>query len=211
MKKNKYSIGNASYVGDLMADVGNRVGMKYGAEGSGANPSPDAFSQYGISSTEGDYNYSTVYSNLQSNKPILITAYANKKRKGIWPFRKTVYSGGHAWVIDGYKRKQKTFTYTYEWVLIKDDRREPLSAYNKYNPYYEEPQDYKNKLLPTDGDVYPGKREVTKSTSTTTYLTMNWGWDGFYDSGEYSISSSSIWRGSGNDYQYKKRILYNFR
>ena len=40
--------GNADYVGDLMLDIGNRVGMNYSGEGSGAYPSIPALSHYDL-------------------------------------------------------------------------------------------------------------------------------------------------------------------
>nr|WP_321487295.1 C10 family peptidase [uncultured Draconibacterium sp.] len=199
-----YFATNYEYVGDLMADVGNRVGMEYGEE-SGASPSKNGFGYYNITCDEGDYNYSTVYSNLQSNTPVLLTAYATKKKKGVWPFKRTVYSDGHAWVIDGYKKKQKTYTYTYEWELVEGYS----GSYAASDPYAAHTA---KELMPSaTGEIYPGKRETETYTSTSTYLFMNWGWDGSYDSGEYSTSSSAVWTGSGYDYQYKKYTFYNFR
>nr|WP_321355632.1 C10 family peptidase [uncultured Draconibacterium sp.] len=197
-----YVTPNSSYVGDLMADVGNRVGMTYGATGSGAHASKSGFNYYSIACDEGDYSYSTVYSNLQSNTPVLLSAYAKKEKKGVWPFRRTVYSEGHTWVIDGYRKKQKTYTYTYEWELVQ--------GYSGSNSA-DDPYVYStNQLLPPIDDIYPGKREIETRTTTSTYLLMNWGWNGSYDSGEYSTSSSAIWS-SQKDYQYIKKIFFNFK
>lgn len=197
-----YNTPNASLVGDLMADVGNRVKMKYG-EQSSASTEDEAiptFKSFGINCSKADYNYSTVYSNLSKNSPVLVTAYAKKERKGVWPFRRTVYSDGHAWVIDGYRKKQRTTTYTYEWELVRDDAY--LNPYDPYSPYFMDD-------LPIDEIIYPGKRDVTTSTTTTTYLLMNWGWNGSYDYSEYSVSST-IWNADKYNFQYKKRMFYNF-
>jgi hypothetical protein len=127
MKKNRYSSGNASYVGDLMADVGNRVGMKYGADGSGAWPSSKGFSYYGISCDKTDYKYTTVERELAKDKPVITVAWAkeNTYRKWFLGKKRVYYTEGHSWVIDGYRKKQKTYTYTYQWELVR---------YDPYNP-----------------------------------------------------------------------------
>lgn len=48
MALNMYSSGNTTYVGDLMLDVGNRVGMSYSGSGSGANINTSAVANYGL-------------------------------------------------------------------------------------------------------------------------------------------------------------------
>lgn len=212
MKKSWFSGGNASYVGDLMADVGNRVKMKYG-EQSGASTEKEAiptFKSYGISCSKSDYNYSTVYDNLKRNLPVIVSAYATKKSKGSWFWKKTYYKNGHAWVIDGYRQKKKTFTYSYVWELVVDDSMDRFDPYDPYAPpyLYDPYERYPHEIPPPN--VFPGMLEKDTSSSTSTYLLMNWGWNGSHDSGEYSTSSAAKWNGSGYDFQYKKRIFYNF-
>ncbi len=204
-----YTTQNASYVGDLMADVGNRVKMKYG-EQSGASTEDYAiptFKSYSLNCNKADYNFTTVYNNLENNNPVLTSAYATKYTTGTWFWKKTHYRDGHAWVIDGYRKKKKTYTYTYEWDLVRDEY-DP--SYNRDDPYYWD-NTLEHNLFPPDSDLYPGKIEVTEWSSSITYLLMNWGWDGRFDSGEYSTSSSSIWKGGSYNFQYKKRMFYNIR
>ncbi len=200
-------LSNSSYVGDLMADIGNRVGMSYSASGSGAWPSTSGFSYYSLSSQKADYSYSTVYTQLNRNMPILMVAYAGKETYKNWFLGKTHtrYVDGHSWVIDGYRKKSKTYTYTYVWELV--DGELPIMAMDTSNPYYEEP----GSSLKSASDAYPGKREIETRTTTSTYLLMNWGWNGSYNSGEYATGSSSIWTAAGYDFQYKKTMFYNYQ
>lgn len=211
MKKRSYTSGNATYVGNLMADVGNRVKMSYGANASGAyvrDHGINAFKAYGINSSGGDYNYSTVRSNLSRGIPVMAAAYANKESYRRWFLGKKRYryTEGHAWVIDGYKVKTKKYTYTYEWELVKNGNY-PL--YNSNSPYYNNSLDRDE--YSSNFEVIPNRREITTRVSTSTYLLMNWGWNGSYDSGEYSTSSSSVWKAAKYNFQYKKYMIYDFK
>ncbi|NOU60934.1 C10 family peptidase [Marinifilum caeruleilacunae] len=204
-----YTTPYSSYVADLMADVGNRVDMSYSAKISVARTSIAAFNRYGINASEADYDYNTVYNNLNNNKPVLVTADADKDRVGIWPFRQTVYKKGHAWVIDGYRQKETTSTYIYEWEFVGHIDDEYLE---RNNPYYKDPVGHEA-LSPSsiDDDIYHGKRVTETYTNTHNHLIMNWGWDGAYDNGEYATYSSAIWTAGEYDFQYRKRIFYDFR
>ncbi|MCG8580103.1 MAG: C10 family peptidase [Bacteroidales bacterium] len=206
MKKSRYSSGYSSYVSDLMADVGNRVNMKYSFEVSGAWPSNQGFNFYGISCDKRDYAYSAIAAELNNDKPVIVVAWAGKGTYRKWFLGKkhTYYYDGHTWVIDGYKRKQRTYTYTYAWELIRDNEM-LYRQYDQYDPYYNSRAEF------LANPLYPGQIETTSTTSTSTFLLMNWGWDDNHDYGEYSIGGNGTKWSSNKDYQYKKEIYYDFR
>ena len=86
------SVGDSNYVGDLIMDVSDRVGMIYSYSGSGAFPSITGFNYYGVTCNTGSYSSTIVKNNLLSGKPVLI--YANTVGN----------TSAHTWVIDGLTR-----------------------------------------------------------------------------------------------------------
>lgn len=86
----------------LMSDVGGSVDMDYDCEGSGAyswkvdDALEDEFNY--SNATYGNYNYNTVKSNLQQNKPV----YLSGDRISGYFLGIPLYKG-HAWVCDGYR------------------------------------------------------------------------------------------------------------
>lgn len=86
----------------LMRDIGNAVNMDYGCNGSSADTQDEVASSFkndfGYSSASySDYNYQTVESELNYNRPVILRGGRNT---GWWMFGQ--YSDGHAWVCDGY-------------------------------------------------------------------------------------------------------------
>ena len=225
-----------NYVADLVSDICIRLGTSFSYNGSGANINSGSFNSWSITADQTGYNGSTVLAQLKSNKPVLMTAYATKKTSGIWPFRSTSYSDGHAWVFDGYVEKTTTYTYTYRWELATrcpQDNGWGGYYYDPYypcDPYYTYPNDdpYDPCGRPCDsyvytgssydgsgneidwnGNHYPGQTETSTNDYVSTYVTINWGWFGSYD-GEYSPWASNH-AGGGYTFQYIQEIIYNFR
>lgn len=107
MKLSKNSLyGNADYVGYLMMEIGNSVGMKYSAAGSGTlfeNYRSNLPGSYGISCTESNnYNESIVIRQLQNNLPVMVTAYTSPDSSG--------HRKGHAWLVDGLQTIRTDYT-----------------------------------------------------------------------------------------------------
>jgi hypothetical protein len=91
----------------LMDDIGGAVGMNYATSGSGASHGsiPGAFRNiFGYSTASdigyGTGSYSTVRSQLSSNRPVLLSGYHDKNTS--WFGLVVEYSTGHEWVCDGY-------------------------------------------------------------------------------------------------------------
>ena len=181
-----YGTGNKSYVGDLMLDVGNRVGMSYSGTGSGANFSTSAVSYYSLTYCGASYNFQDVKNDLQNSKPLAITADDN-----------TV---GHAWIIDGLAVRYQhwvtelQFEYSENWMY----------AWAYFDTFEQLQQNY-DIQDPSETIILDG------GTTTTDYLLMNWGWNGSYDNGYYGSYPSSQWNAGGYQFQYNKQIYYNFR
>lgn len=222
-------------VGDFLEDIGYRIGMKYDATGSGTKVTTAHYQEWGILSDEADYSFSTALGQVMNDRVVHMTGYRVKKTTGIWPFEETVYTGGHAWVVDGYVEKNLACTRVYQWELTRFcPSGYAAEYYDPYicdgDPYYvefpnEDPLDYCGR--PCDegirigdqynsvgweidwlADHYPGQIESENYESQSYYITINWGDNGEND-GAYAPGSALE---KGNiDYQYKQRMFYNFR
>ena len=53
------------------------------------------------------------------------------------------------------------------------------------------------------------KTKTEESISNTTYLIMNWGWNGSYDSGRYSTTGD--WKVDDYNFRYEKAMISNFK
>lgn len=198
MAYNRYGT-STNYVGDLMMDVGNRVEMTYSGIGSGAFPSSEGFSHYSLTCKNGDYSISTVNTNLDKGLPVIVVAYANKYKTGMWPFKKTRYSEGHTWVIDGKAEQWKIFKKHYYWTLTDEIRDTDMNIY----PYIE-----KEYFIP---DVYEGMPYSENRIEVSDYYLMNWGYDGRWDDGLYDRRSSEKWYANYKYFQYDVSIYYDIQ
>lgn len=171
------------YTSILIGYVGNKLGMSYTEDASGASTDdvPGLLNNFGIGCSNKGYSYSTVISDLNSGTPVYISAYAGRKdHKLLGIHLYYTYYDGHAWIIDGYQAKTTRRTYTYLWKYYDSDGNE----------------DYSQRYTTTG-----------TSTSTVRYYIMNWGWsDGYYDSGRYLATSSSFTDG-GYTFKYEKQII----
>ena len=217
---------NTNYVADFLADVGNRLNMKYGADGSGAYITPEALQPYGVTYDKKDYNYSDVFRNIRGGMPVMMTAYAKEWTTGWWIFKKTHYGDGHAWVIDGIVDKTRTMSYDYVWELVYvPNNPNPNNPYDPSYPQYPTPDfpiydvsdlymQYEEVLpldVATNQGLYNGKTETTTSANTSSSFVMNWGWNNSsFDYQQYS-PYTTIWSAGGYDFRYIREIYHNIR
>lgn len=201
-----YSYRNPStdYVGDLMIDIGSRIGMQYRQKSSGAifDNYKDVFSLYGLFSDAVDYNPNKVISTLKTHKPVLISS-KRIKAKQTQTDDDTEYEG-HAWVIDGYKCYRTETDNAYKWVIMPPDS---LSFYNNINYDYVLTDEEKRWRYP---NVYEGLVEHNYTTQYQYYLKMNWGYDGSYDNNDYDTGSYS-WVTDGKPYNTMTKMIYDFK
>lgn len=92
----------------LLRDVGDEVSMNYGCDASSAktNDARKALeNEFGYSTDADykDYSQSTVKSNIQINRPVILRGCRTREKKTILFVSWYVYSNCHAWVCDGVK------------------------------------------------------------------------------------------------------------
>lgn len=177
--------GIPSYAEDLMLDIGNRVGMYYSGTESGAWPSLNVLSTYySLSGYEDNYEESLVRYSLEDEMPVIIVAFGPQNS-----------DGGHTWLIDGIYRSVTeyemmiTFEYSENWMYAD----EIYDTFDELRIHYHT-NDGTEALFVPYGSL------------ATDYWLMNWGYDGLYDNGHYSISGTAYWEGLGRN----KRIYYGF-
>ncbi len=180
------------YVGDLLLDIGNRFGMHYSGSGSGADMDAVTLSSsYGIHCSSGDYDFSIVQSDLENYRPVIISAYSTQGFLGF------PYSDGHCWLIDGLHATirnysfTKHFEYGEEWVQYSE----------VYDTFDEIQQIYG---IQSPSDVIP-----YNVNNTTHFLLMNWGYDGDFDTGLYSVGATDNWYANNSNHQYLRTIYHN--
>jgi hypothetical protein len=88
----------------LLEDIGDAVNMNYACDGSGANTGDGVNAlknTFGYSSASyGSWNHSTTKSNLRSSRPVILAGNLDSSCFLWW----CSYSGGHAWVVEGYRQ-----------------------------------------------------------------------------------------------------------
>lgn len=188
------SIIGAGYVSDLMVDVGNRVQMRYEADGSGATSdilkAQAALPYYGLDGTFGYFNSSPVVANLKQARPLYMTGYD------------TVLDDGHAWVVDGLKLHRQIIQTTYEWIQGYMPGEYPTG----------EPatQEEANDAALAEGYDKPENGMITHVNSISLPYGygyhMNWGQNGDFDGFYYGINSITV----GNyHFTSNQQVLYN--
>lgn len=192
------SVAGASYVADLMTDVGNRLEMRYYTSGdaSGANllNVMNALPYYGIAANWSYYDYDIAISELQAQRPLYMQG------------RDDNYNEGHAWVVDGYNQSAYLTTTYYSWTLgyhpglypdgngaTQEEANEAAEAAG-----FEKPED--------------GMVTMTQNLSILPALFhMNWGWDGS-NNGFFIATSISVPRHNQiYNFNWDQMIVYNFR
>jgi len=162
----------------LIAHVGICASMSYGDSGSEAYTNNLSSYFWGnnilcIWDQLNNSTYSDLYGNILNGLPVVADA--------------TSYvigaSGGHAFIIDGYKNLRVRISTLYTWVPD--------------NP--QTPQFYDDRI------------EIMYTLPFDHQITMNWGWgnDYPYDAGWYSTAGD--WHVASYEYDFNRHILYNFR
>lgn len=179
------------YAAPLIANVGALVDMDYGLDGSGADTEDlvdDVFERYGIGCSFDSFDEAVVEQNLLNEFPVIARAYTTQHHILGFP----INSGGHAFIVDAYKRTRQVVKYTYEWIP-------------------EESDDAPSVLIPVDN-----RYEYTFSTPTIAYIKMNWGWgsQGVYSDRNQWFAVTGAWcvhiNGGDVNYKYARSMIYNF-
>ena len=189
------SISEASYIADLMADVGNRVNMQYTINYGSSSTIYDAqagLSYYGLTGNIQTFSNSLAYNEIAvNNRPFYM-------RGGEPPLGR-----GHAWVIDGIDKFRVKTTNTYEWYLgylpgvlpLGEPKTQEEAIEAALEAGYEEPED----LMVTYEVFY---------TNPFTYYHFNWGWGG-KKNGDYSLTPTIEINGTSHTFNLDQQMIYN--
>ena len=144
----------------LIADIGKKVGVNYGNQGSSAytNDLINVFAEYGISCSQLTYNPSTtpqlINQSLINEMPVIMRAEDN-----------SLSDSGHCFILDGYKRSRVKYTFTYEWVWDPPTPNPPI----RLNPI---------------------RTEISYNSPYFSEYSMNWGWGGLFNDSFFAISGN---------------------
>lgn len=178
MKLELSSSGNAGYVADLMADVGERTNTRYSDNGSFSSLewAYDALGEYSLQGEISGYTYNLVKAEIDNNRVVYMSG----------EYEDDAQTHGHSWVLDGYREVNTTHTYEYMWLVDGNQ--------------------YEGELYTRDQvqALFPGERLEDGMISyeyeyiRNRYVHMNWGWDG--------VNNGFYYETPGIDYPYHNRI-----
>ena len=172
----------------LIGHIGDLVGTNYHNTYSWALPAQlrtNVFEWYGYSCSHGNYDEDVVKASLENNLPVIITA-----TDLLIPLDGDI----HTFVIDGYKKSFKQYTYHHYWVPSDPDN------------YYISPD-------------HPDYFTYACSSPEITHVKMNWGWDSQWhpdyllNDGWYSLTENWIVNAGTedeHDYNYYRQMIYGF-
>ena len=191
-------IHNSSYGGDLMIDVANLLGTKFKPGDSEAPVTTDVFQDFNISCSKLSYNSAQVITSLDNSMPVVVRGADTTSRSNM-------NGEGHAWLIDGYRKEVTLHKHQYKWVIMPPDS---LSFYNNINYDYVFTDSEMQRYYP---DIEENEIVYTYTASAPSYLfRMNWGWDGSYNYGLYSILPSGWDPGYNPPFDYDTQMFINF-
>lgn len=181
-------------VARLVERIGKHVYMDYGCDGSGATTS-DAVEylrklgyKYGVSGYFNEhwelgqgYDHTTVFNSLNKGQPVL--ARGNSLKTTYLGFINT-YSGGHAWVVDGYIFQKRQIRYT-------------VQMYQLGRGYVGTPYIISGYTLP----IFYLHNNWGWGSDTNGYFVA-----GSFDSNAFHLNSETK-AGNENNYQYKIEIF----
>lgn len=182
MLTNSINYRNCYSAAILIAVVGRMVDMDYGDESSGAETEDlvdDVFGVLGINCSFDTYNSSSVSQSLINGMPVIISAKGTRTYVLGIPF----YSDGHCFIIDGYRRYRKQYTYTYEWV------------WDEWHGGHAIP------------NIHP-RVEVSYGSPYITDYRMNWGWSDTDDDAYFAPTGD--WAVNDCNYIYKRKMIHGF-
>ena len=183
----------SSYAALLIGFVGQSVGVNYGNTSSGAKTEDlvDVFDGFGITCDFGNYNEATISSHLLNEMPVIVRADGTKKTiLGIHYYR-----NGHAFIIDGFRKKRQKVTNTYAWSWISED-----------------PDSLGVRCFDL-GDMYT---EITYTTPYISQIKINWGFRPIITNDPYNewYTLTGNWHVSDDedeyDFDYRRKMIYNF-
>lgn len=189
------NMSGASFVSDLMVDIGNRLAAVYSDGATRVFPMPNSLQMdlsscnfsYGWTQYNSAFKTNIVFLNIENAKPVLVTAQDSLQN-------------GHAWIIDGGYQKRTVIHNYYSYQKVPYDTMiEYYSHIPSFVEFFISLQDLQH--------FYPNAPLVLDYSDTylERYFLMNWGLDGYMDDGHYSCSISDNW----DVFSDSKSIYYN--
>ena len=175
---------NGIYAAPLIADVGRRVNMKYENTQSGAltrDLVDKVFKPYGIQCEYISYNTEILQTSLLENMPLILRA------------EDSAGTGGHSFIVDGYKKSRNVIKSTYEWVFDSQPPEDQIVQQQ------------------------PPKVEYTYSAPYVSAIGMNWGWGESNNLPQsntwYTLTGDWILKDVQNTYNYtiERHMIYGFK
>lgn len=184
---------NSTYAALLIGFVGMSVGTNYGDSESGADESDlvDVFEGFGVGCDYSAYNETLLRRNLLDSIPVVIGAFGKKTTFLGIPF----YSHGHCFIVDGFRSERKKVVNKYVWC----DYVENPDSLDAYIP------------VPDFSNYY---YDTTYTYPNISQIKMNWGWVDPVSYNAWYTTTGNWHTYSPNpeyDYDYKRKMLYNFR
>jgi hypothetical protein len=171
------------YAAMLIGDVGKRVHMRYGTNGSRAyteNLKDDVFQPCGIRCTVLNYYSGTfLKGNLENGFPVICSG-----SRAITDSNGEITYMGHAFIVDSYIRYRKEITLSYEWVF-DDPALDPGYPIIRTTVVYESPR--------------------------ITLYQMNWGYGYEANFNNVWCSMNGVWQyGSRTPYIHNRKMIINY-
>ena len=182
----------------LLAHLGDNdlLAMNYKCDGSGSNKALETLHSLGYNNASlVDYDNGIFISEIINNKPVYIEGYSYKiphtYTTGWWFWKKShtdySYREGHAWVLDGYVKKERT-------VTIHIDCNNGEDSYREQNTEWLE--------LIHNNLGWGGSTNGNFSAS-------GWYHIGIFDTEGSKDSSNTYKSGTPYNYQYRNRLITN--
>lgn len=186
LMNNEYSSTYADAEALMLGYVGQEVNMHYTDDYSWAIPAnirTQLFPQCGLTCNHGSYNETVVKNNLNNQMPVIVTA-----TNLLVPTDFDI----HCFVIDGYKKTYKKYTYYHYFVPDHPNSWIPTP---EYEPYY----------------------TYSQTTPQITQIKINWGWwtqwkpdingNGPYNDGWYSLTANwVVFENDSTSYTYNHNV-----
>ena len=190
------SVIGASYVADLMTDVGERVNMRY---------TPSISYTTTVNDAKGGLTYFGLTGDVASFSDNLASTELITNHRPFFMQASPSVGPGHAWVVDGLEIYRVKTTNTYRWYLgyspgVGPDG-EPATQAEALEAALEAGYDYPEDLMETQEFFY--------SDLYGKYY-MNWGWDG-QGNGYYTGNPTVTHNGNTYSLVNNRSIIYNIR
>jgi len=188
--KNNVPQSLSNQIADLMEKIGAAVGMSYGCNESSAD-SDDAIkflkNKGYTGGSKKDYDYKSVTSSLINNCPVYAYGYTTDNTfLGIH----VSYSGGHAWVIDGYRELARNVT-----LIVTYSGTPPNTPPTKANT--------------------TTWTEIVYTKQYANHIHNNWGWAGDYNawfvSGCFDSHTSVNSQDHSANFKYNNKIYVDLK